>query len=82
MAHRHFVQSTAERLLAVLPPLILSYIFAMSSADTAAAKKAAGQLQQDQADLHSSQDLKQTGHTEFQQGTGMQNADKETGASG
>jgi len=54
----------------------------MSSADTAAAKKAAGQLQQDQGDLKGSHDLKQTGHTTFQHGQGMENSDKETGASG
>ena len=54
----------------------------MSSADTAAAKKAAGQLQQDLGDLHGSHDLRQTGHTAFQHGKGIQDADKETGASG
>lgn len=54
----------------------------MSSADTAAAKKAAGQLQQDQADLSGSGDLKQSGHTDFQHGKGIENSDKGTGASG
>ncbi|TKY90899.1 hypothetical protein EX895_000897 [Sporisorium graminicola] len=54
----------------------------MSSADTAAAKKAAGQLQQDQAGLEGSHDLKNAGHTTFQHGKGIENAEKETGASG
>lgn len=54
----------------------------MSSADTTAAKKAAGQLQQDQADLHGSHDLKKSGHTTFQHGKGMEDAHKDTGAAG
>lgn len=54
----------------------------MSSADTAAAKKAAGQLQQDQADLTGSNELKTAGHTDLQHGKGIENADKETGAEG
>lgn len=47
----------------------------MSSADTAAAKKAAGQLQQD---LGSGESGKAT----YQEGVGMEKADKGTGASG
>lgn len=54
----------------------------MSSADTAAAKKAAGQLQQDQAGLEGSHDLRKSGHTTFQHGKGIENAETETGASG
>ncbi|SJX60726.1 uncharacterized protein SRS1_11953 [Sporisorium reilianum f. sp. reilianum] len=54
----------------------------MSSADTAAAKKAAGQLQQDQAGLEGSHDLKDAGRTTFQHGKGIENAQKDTGASG
>ncbi len=45
-------------------------------------KKAAGQLQQDQAELTGSSDLKQSGHTDFQHGKGIENAAKETGAAG
>ncbi|GAK61990.1 uncharacterized protein PAN0_001c0186 [Moesziomyces antarcticus] len=54
----------------------------MSSADTASAKKAAGQLQKDQGQLQQSSELHQSGQTDFDQGQGMQNADNETGASG
>ncbi|KIS72257.1 uncharacterized protein UMAG_12346 [Mycosarcoma maydis] len=54
----------------------------MSSADTAVAKKAAGQLQQDRADLTGSHDQKSAGHTDFQHGKGIENAQKNTGAHG
>lgn len=54
----------------------------MSSADTASAKKAAGQLQKDQGQLQQSSELHQSGQTDFDQCQGMQNADNETGASG
>ncbi|GAC99421.1 high affinity methionine permease [Pseudozyma hubeiensis SY62] len=54
----------------------------MSSSDTAAAKQAAGQLQKDQAELTGSDHLKSAGHTEFQHGKGIENAQEGTGASG
>ncbi|KAJ1030034.1 hypothetical protein NDA16_000947 [Ustilago loliicola] len=54
----------------------------MSSANTAAAKKAAGQIQQDQADLQGSHHLNKSGHTTFQHGKGMEDAHKDTGAAG
>ena len=51
----------------------------MSSADHAAAQKAAGQLQQNKADLHGSADLKQAGETNIQQAQGKEDARKGTG---
>ncbi|SNX84065.1 uncharacterized protein MEPE_02773 [Melanopsichium pennsylvanicum] len=54
----------------------------MSSSDTPAAKKAAGRLQHDQANLEGSHDLKKAGQTTFQHGQGIQDAAKATGASG
>ncbi|PWY97535.1 hypothetical protein BCV70DRAFT_202709 [Testicularia cyperi] len=54
----------------------------MSSADTSAAKKMAGQLQQDQGELQDSHDLRKAGHASFQEGKGMENAEKPTGSHG
>ncbi|KAI3481084.1 hypothetical protein L1887_56658 [Cichorium endivia] len=45
----------------------------MSSADTASAKKEAGQLQKDQGQLQQSAELHQSGQTDLNRGQGMQN---------
>ncbi|SPO21280.1 uncharacterized protein UTRI_00757 [Ustilago trichophora] len=54
----------------------------MSSADHTAAEKAAGQLQQNKAELHGSDGLKQAAHTNIQQAKGREDADKGTGQCG
>lgn len=51
----------------------------MSSADPAAAQKAAGQLKQDAADLHGNKKLESEGEKQFDQAQGTQDAHKGTG---